>query len=144
MTNNEDLVNKKESLANAHDNNPFTFKGSLSRGGLLLTMGGIFISFLIFIVFASLIAYLTQDEYTYKPIISILGLIYALFTTVILIIAYMKRLHDIINNKRKAIFYILAFDIAQLAISFIPGLKYLVPLSGIILLSALLFIPGKK
>lgn len=142
MQNNEELVLEKKAIK--RDNNPFTLKGTLSRGGLLITLLFIFFLILIFFGLAYVIYKYSQDLIIAGYIVKALQIICTIISLYLILIAYIKRLYDIINNKRKSIFYGVSFFIAQNAIANIHFLKFLTPIIGFLVLFALLFIPGQK
>lgn len=141
---NKELANEEKFNHIKRDNNPFTFKGSLGRGGYLLTLIGIAFFLLISFMLAYFIFRYSQNEIIAEKIVKTIQ--FTCYATIfyVMALANMKRLYDIIENKRKAIFYILSFIIVINTIRFIPIITYIIKPLNILLLILLLFIPNRR
>lgn len=125
--------------------NPFIFDGGIGRITLLKTIISAFtISLLVFI----LCVLYAQDasQLIIRTRLLPCIIIFLLFTTYVLAIAYIKRLYHIIADKRKAVFYIVSLYIAIPALAFIqnPITAFLSKVLPWLAFIALLTIPGKN
>ena len=80
--------------------------------------------------------------YTFPICATIVGL-FIIFAIYVSLINYMKRFFDIMGRKDRAILYALLLQIGTLAMSFIPQLKYIGALIGLVTLAFCLLKKGQ-
>ena len=145
MSNEEKLQNEysEENAPEIKESfNIFKLDGALSRSGLFILFTiTLAIGIVTFFLFYSLSPILNMQ--IHKTIYLILVVAYSLFMLYIYIIGYIKRLYDIIGDKKKAIFYTTVLFIALSAASFIPIINYIGAVVSLCMIGLLFFKKGK-
>lgn len=131
--------NQNNNQIHKTEKNMFKFDGPIGRKEFIVTYAYLFFYSFIFIcvyIFAFDSAYYTIGIKPFLALFIVIFLLYLIIATYISAINYIKRIYDLINDKRKSVFYTVAIFVGLTAMSFIPILNII----GIILSIIILFI----
>ena len=122
--------------------NIFKLDEPIGRKQFIITLGVL----LFYTVFAIIISVCARHVFDINQITAIVIILFALLSLLLLIyinwVNYVKRAWDLIKDKQKAIFYVTAWFVANIAMSFIPVLRYVSVVSAIVIFGICLLLPG--
>ncbi len=121
--------------------NIFKADEAIGRKQFIITSIVIFI----YSIFAAITAVFAQNFFDVNKVTAIIIIAFSimsiLIVTYICWLNYVKRIWDLIGDKYKAIFYVSAWWIANIAMGFIPVLRYVSIVISLAILAVCVFIP---
>ena len=121
--------------------NIFKLDEPIGRKQFIITLGVL----LFYTVFATIISICARYFFDINQITAIAITVFALLSLLILIyinwVNYVKRVWDLIQDKQKAIFYVSAWFVANIAMSCIPVLRYVSVVISVVILGICLLLP---
>jgi len=123
--------------------NIFKFDGAIGRISLLITFLVLCLCAILFFIIGFII-YNNTTKKVFDMIILPYGIICLGTLFYITALSYIKRLFDILCDKRKAVFIIISLYIACTSMAFIPGFTIIGQIIASLALLTLLLIPGNS
>lgn len=127
--------------------NPFTFNGGIGRVTFIISLVVLFLIYFTLIgggIFLINILDLSADKDL--SILKFYTIICSVIFFYTVILCYMKRLYDIISDKRKSVFYTISLYILLICLEFLPGnlTSILSKVIAATVIISFLLIPGKS
>jgi hypothetical protein len=123
--------------------NPFWFDGAVGRKYCVFSLLGVVLATFAFVGISFLVYYKTSIVF-FKFFLPIYTIIVTAFLGYFVTILYIKRLYDIIADKRKSVVYVCAYMLAVLILNFTPGINILSTILSFVFITFLLVCPGKS
>jgi hypothetical protein len=136
-------VTEKDEVRLEKGKNPFFVDGALGRKGFIFSLLAVFVVLVILLLISSIVKVIVPGV-VYRVFSVVLRLLSWIVLIYYVLITYIKRLYDLCANKRKAIFYGIAYTLAINFLSVIPGTKSITFLIASVVLLALVVLPGKS
>ena len=121
--------------------NIFKLDEPIGRKQFIITLGIL----IFYTTFAVIISICASYFFDINQITAIVIILFALLSLLILIyinwVNYVKRVWDLIKDKQKAIFYVTIWFVANIAMNFIPVIRYVSIVIAIVIFGICLLLP---